>query len=400
MAEQLVIRLNSLDADSARWLVLDARGNRIGFPQSGRLADIPPLTTQRRVIVLLPGEDMPQLLATVPGRNRQQIARAAPYAIEDRVAGDIDELFVAVLDAGNTSKASRFVVVERQLLESWTSRLHDAGIEPDAMLPDHAALPEPHEQEAQWWFEGDRLLVRDTTQGFAAPASDADLLLKHLDEDVRLLACKVGDATLPAELPEGNEQRELDADRAFTELATEVARRKDGGLLQQEYTPQNRRENPLMRWRNPAMAAAVLAALALTGWGLDVYRLQQESEFLDQQMQLLFQRAMPGSRFDPATAAAQMRVALRGNESDSKGELLQYLEAVGSAMNGLADARFTGFSFRDGRLEVTVSVKDARTLETLQAALRERTRANVQLQSANSEGDRLEGRILLEGGSA
>ena len=400
MAEQLIIRLHALDDDTARWLVLDARGNRIGFPQSGSLRDLAPLAEQRRVTVLLPGEDILQLRATVPGRNRQQITRAAPYAIEDRIAGDIESLFVAALDIGNAATPSRFAVIERTLLEQWIEHLHGAGLHPDSLLPDHVVLPEPDLQEATWWFENDRLLVRDEQQGFAAPASDAALLLRHVPEETRLDVTRVADAPLPDSLAGENGINTIDADRAFTELAAIAATRKDGGLLQQQYTPEKRRENSLANWRAPAIAATILLAIGAAQWGLEVHQLQREASFLDQQMETLFNRAMPGSRFDPATAAAQVRIRLRGNEGGGDNRLLGYLAAIGTSLDGLADARFTGFSFRDGRLEFTVSVKDAKTLEILQQKLREQTQANIQLRSANSEGDRLEGRIVLEGGAA
>lgn len=403
MAEQLIIRLHALDhadADTARWLVLDARGNCIGFPQSGPLRDAAPLAEHRRVTVLIPGEDILQLRATVPGRNRQQITRAAPYAIEDRIAGDIDALFVAVLETGSATTPSRFAVIERTLLEQWITRLRAAELKPDSLLPDHVVLPEPEPHAANWWFESDRLLVRDEQQGFAAPAGDAPLLLRHVPEDTQLSITRVGDAPLPDSLPDNVAVTAIDADRAFTELAALATARKDGGLLQQEYRPENRRESALRNWRVPAIAAAVLLVIGTAQWSLEVHRLQRESAFLDEQMQALFNRAMPGSRFDPATAAAQMRIRLRGNDGSGDGRLLAYLAAIGNSLNGLEDAQFTGFSFRDGRLEFTVSVKDARTLEMLQQKLREQTEADIQLRSADSEGDRLEGRIVLEGGAA
>lgn len=402
MAEQLILHLDSLHTDGVRWLVLDARGNRIGFPQRGHLADVAALTAQRRVVVLLPGEEILQLVTLVPGRNRQQIMRAAPFAIEDRVASDIDKLFVALLDAGDANTPSRFAVIEHTVLQACLQRLDDAGIKPDMLLPDHAALPAPAADEAHWWLLGNRLLVRDATQGFAAAVADADLLAKRIPEDIAVRVLTTGDVDLPGALASrieaGNgEVSELDADRLFTELAANAVTRKDGGLLQQHYKAENRQAGEWRRWRNAAIAAGVVVVLGLASWGLDVYRLQRESAFLEQQMESLFTRAMPDARFDPATAAAQMRVRLRGSTSSSDALLLQLLDDVGAALATESDARFKGFSFRNDRLEISVSVKNAQSLENLQNALHERSSANIELRSANSDGDRLEGRIVLTG---
>jgi general secretion pathway protein L len=402
MAEQLILHLDSLHTDGARWLVLDARGNRIGFPQRGQLADAAPLTAQRRVVVLLPGEEILQLVTLVPGRNRQQIMRAAPFAIEDRVASGIDKLFVALLDAGDASTPSRFAVIEHTVLQACLQRLDDAGIRPDMLLPDHAALPAPAADEAHWWLLGTRLLVRDATQGFAAPIADAGLLAKRIPEDIAVHVLTTGDVDLPDSLASridaGNSDvTELDTDRLFTELAANAAARKDGGLLQQRYKAENRQAGEWRRWRNAAIVAGLVVVLGLSSWSVDVYRLQRESAFLEQQMESLFMRAMPDARFDPATAAAQMRVRLRGSTSNGDAYLLQLLNDVGAALSTVSDARFKGFSFRNDRLEISISVKDAQSLENLQNALRERSAADIQLRSANSDGDRLEGRIVLTG---
>lgn len=404
MAEQLIIRLQSANSDQCRWLVLDARGNRVGFPQQGELASAAALTAQRRVIVLLPGEEILQLTATVPGRNLQQIARAAPFAIEDQLAADIDDLFVAVLQAGNASTPSRFAVIERELLESFLERLHAAGIRPDVMLPDHAALPAVEAGETCWMLETDRLVARDHEHGLAASLQDVPVLLRHLPEACRLQLIRVEPgppaevlAALPAERIAS--EQEVDADRAFTELAANAATRKDGGLLQGPYKPETGRSVELERWRPAAIAVGLLLLLGIANWGLDVYRLQREEAFLEQQMEQIFKRAMPGSRYDPAQADKVMRARL-GDSGPAGGELLRYLAAIGASVNRVDDARLEGFSFRNGRLEISVSVQDAQALEQLQNLLRERSTANVQLQSANSDGDRIEGRITLDGGAA
>src|SRR5690348_12820463 len=94
MAESLFLQLPRADG-TARWLLVDALGNRIGFVQKGSLADAAAQAQGRRLTVLAPGEHVTLLFADIPSSSPQKVLQAAPFMLEDRLAEDVDTLHFA-----------------------------------------------------------------------------------------------------------------------------------------------------------------------------------------------------------------------------------------------------------------------------------------------------------------
>ncbi|HEX7047503.1 MAG TPA: type II secretion system protein GspL [Gammaproteobacteria bacterium] len=400
MVEKLIIWIGgdaaSTSAD-ARWLVLDANGNRVGFPQQGALENIAPLAANRRVTVMLPGERIIAATARVPGKNPKRILQAAPYALEERLAGDVDALHVALLARGDDQHCD-FLVVQRDWLAEWLAVFHDAGLRIDQLWPDYLGVPaEP--EIAHWLILDGRLLSREGWSGFAAPVEDAGFLYTHRESDAPLRLSIVGDQPPPAALAEQETARIADTDRAFTELAAGIASLPGHGLLQGAFRPRRDEQANWQRWRWPAVAAVTCLALGLAALGLDAWRLQRESAFLERATQNLFEQALPGGRQIPGQERYLIEQAL-GGASTTDSRALQTIANVAHALQGVENARLNGFNFRNDTFEMSVTVPNATTLESLRDALAERAGQPVEVQSANSTDDGLEGRLLIADGGA
>lgn len=399
MAEKLIIWITDetarADHGVVRWLVMDANGNRVGFPQTGLLEDAVPFTANRHVTVLLPGERIVAISARVPG-NAKRVLQAAPYALEDRLAGDVDALHVALL-ARDADQHCDFLVVEREWLAERLDAIRGAGIRVDDAWPDYLGVPVAPDS-AHWLISGGRVLCHEGWSGFAAPAGDIRFLHAHRDSDAPLQLTLTEDQSLPDTLAE-LEVEHIDSERAFTELATGIATLRGHGLLQGAFRQKRDDSTNWRRWRWPAIAAGVWLALALGSLGLDAWRLEREYAFLDQAAADLFQQALPGSRLVKGEERYLMQQAL--GRGDATGQSpLDYIANVAGALQGIPNARLNGFNYRDDRFEMSVTVPDATTLETLRNALSQRAGMSVDVQSANSTEDGLEGRILLAGENA
>jgi len=398
MLEKLIIWITDSDATRARWLVLDAQGNRVGFPQQGTLQESATAAANRRVIILLPGERILSASARVPGNNPRRILQAAPYALEDRLAGDVEDLHVALL-ARRAEQECDFLVVEREWLAGFLATLDALNVHPHAVWPDYLGVP--GEPGFTHWLitENERLLSRDEWRGFAAPAADAAFLYSHRDdEDQPLQLTVVGDQPPPPALGELETMRLSDSERAFTELAATVAALSGTGLLQGEFRRQRDAGPDWQRWYWPAAAAAAWLLLVVAHFSLETWQLQREHALLEQATRDLFQQALPGSQrmVDPRF---QIEQAL-GNTGGGRNLLLKHLGDVSNALQEVPKTQLTGFNYRSNYFEFSVTVPDATTLETLRTTLAERAGQTVDVQSANSTRDGLEGRLLLSNGES
>ncbi|MGH8363732.1 MAG: type II secretion system protein GspL, partial [Gammaproteobacteria bacterium] len=91
MSETLVLRMPEAGRP-ATWLVMDAFGNRMGQPGSGTLAEAAVNADGRRLRACVPGAQTLFLHADLPTRNSHKIQQGLPFALEDRLAEDIENL--------------------------------------------------------------------------------------------------------------------------------------------------------------------------------------------------------------------------------------------------------------------------------------------------------------------
>lgn len=394
--EKLVLWITDTAPLTARWLVLDGNGNRVGFPQQGAVEDAAPLASNRRVHLLLPGERILSTSAVVPGRNAARVLQAAPYALEESLAGDVEDLHVALTHRGGDNRCD-FLVTERDWFANCLEELSDAGIVADAAWPDYLGVPAEQDEEHWLITEDERLLARKGWQGFSVPSQDATLLYSHRDEQVPLRLTLIGDRPAPLGLDDLEGSRIEDDSRAFTELAASVARLPGSGLLQGAFR-RKRESSEWRRWRWPAAAAITWLVLGLTAFGLDTWRLKREVDFLDGAKADLFNQALPGRRMVEGQERYLLELALSAG-GGPRSEFLLHLGHVARSLEDMTNARLNGFSYRNQRLEFSVTVPDAQSLERLRDALAERSGRQVAIESANSASGGLEGRIMINGGA-
>ena len=127
MADWLLTRLPPAPEIAATWLVVDARGVPSGPPQSGPLALAAPRAAGRRVCVLVPGAEVLLAEPEVPVRAGAKVQQLVPYALEEHLAEDIDELHFAVGKRIGESARAPVAVVARAPIEAWLATHPEAA---------------------------------------------------------------------------------------------------------------------------------------------------------------------------------------------------------------------------------------------------------------------------------
>lgn len=395
--------------DACRWLVLDAQGNRVGHPQQGSLEEAASICAQRKTTLLLPGERIHDLNASIPGKNPQKLLQAAPYALEDRFAEDVDELHFALLE--HHGHQQRFLVVDRNWFAGILQRLAEHNIRPVRALPDYLGVEADAEHE-HWLITESRLLARTRDNaGFAAdiqyaaglwPSGDDEPAPRITALDGVDLQDHLGQKETGLEHPGNSTAPEiLTSDTLFTRMARTAIHQTGPGLLQGEFRSRKESNEKFRRWRPVAALAATVLLVLMLGWGVDVWRLSSELAALEQQTEQQFRRILPNSRMgrDPV---GQIKSALKGGSSQEN-LALDMIAALGLSLAETGETRLQAFSFRGKRLEFSVVVKNAEKLEALRQSLESRGQLQVSITSANAlandqEGS-LEGRLTMEAAS-
>jgi len=96
MSEYLVIRVGQNQHELAHWIAVDSTGARLGQPESGMLAEATVDVGDRNVIVLVPSAEVLTTSVDIPVKGAK-LQAALPYALEEYLAEDIDDLHFAAV---------------------------------------------------------------------------------------------------------------------------------------------------------------------------------------------------------------------------------------------------------------------------------------------------------------
>jgi general secretion pathway protein L len=404
MRNTLLLRRDPANPVAWRWLKLDQEGQPQGSIHAGTLTDAAGESAGQRVVVLVSGADALLTRVSIPGSSsRQKLLRAVPYALEEQVSEDVEDLHFAV-GVAMEEGAWPVAVISRHVIQDLTEDALEAGLDIQQVIPEVLALPY-RGNETSVLVENDVALVRtDQSAGFAVDSDNLGMLLaaRMTDEE---------DTLPPLHLFVPEDSLQPDTAEYVGETRVEpfagdplyvFAQGLDGraiNLLQGDFSRSSDWAALLRPWR--ATAALLVAGIILSNvvMGIDYFRLKSESEQLRTQIEQTFKTAMPETRriVNPRIQMQQQLDKLQ-RKSGTGGGFLSLLGQSGDVLRGMQGVQVDGASFRAGRLDVDLKVSNLQLLDQLKQELMKSGRLTVEIQSATTGADqRVQSRLRIAG---
>jgi general secretion pathway protein L len=412
MADWLLIRLPRTAEQPATWLTVDPRGNPSGPPQSGPLSLAAPRAVGRRVCVLVPGTDVLLTEPEVPMKAGTKLQQVVPFALEEQLADDIDDLHFAMGKRVADSSRMPVAVITRALMDEWLTSLRSNGLEPESLYTESDLLPQ-NPGQAVALMEEDVIIVRPPS------GSPVTLPVEALGEalEIALQGAAEQGATGGRGLILYTGAAEWHQQSAKIEALRE---RFDGikiqllsagplalfgqqlptaapiNLLQGSYAPAKASTVGWQAWKVAAILLACLLGLHLAGKTAELSALKRTEKSLDTSIGDTYRMAMPGQPkpLDPRRQM-EMRLAAAQNGGGQEG-LLPALQALVDARTVAPGTSVKALSFRQGIVDMKLSGKDATTLDRLSQSLNSHGLKAV-LTSGNTTPDGYEGRMQMGG---
>ncbi len=139
MAEFLVIRLDVDPEQAVSWIAVDSNGTRTSAPISGPLDEAVSDVGDRSVIVLVPATTVLTTTANIPIKGGSRLLAALPFALEEQLADDIDDLHFAAGTRRDSGQIPVAVVAHDQMSD-WLDRLDEAGLSVSKIVPENYGL--------------------------------------------------------------------------------------------------------------------------------------------------------------------------------------------------------------------------------------------------------------------
>jgi general secretion pathway protein L len=406
MRSRLVIRLGR--ADEAPVYALPEEGEQRSSPARRPLHDLTEVAQGKQVWILVPGTEILATRAKLPRASFARLARAVPYALEERLTEDVESSHFAL---GNYKEGETAVlVVACACMNAWLEALKTAHIEPHVVMPDFLAVP---------WIPGaycvaieDGLALARTGEqsGFAV---EADALVTYLRT-----ALADADRPLPKALhiyvsDESVIETSQDA-VAGLDIPVEWHRLQEGllpyllegtkgpqptlNLLQGPYAHQNKDRNTWRPWR----VALVMSVLALLAYGarefIETARLEAAQRNYAERMLSVFRDTFPEARrvINPEVQMRHQLEELRAQHGYAGDGFLALLADAVEPFDEFRGVELEQLAYQDNQLDLALRADNVQVLDDLKRALQRGGEVEVEILSASAQGRSVQSRVRIQ----
>ncbi|MCU7914749.1 MAG: type II secretion system protein GspL [Candidatus Thiodiazotropha sp. (ex Gloverina cf. vestifex)] len=399
MAETLIIYSSGLAGQAVTWQI---QGGLQALSGEGDLAAAAELARGRRTLLLIPASEVLITKVQLPTKNRQRLMQAIPFTLETVLTQYVEQVHFAI-GATDSDNITPVVVINRSRLDTWLSRLESAGIEPLGIYIDLLCLP-LSQQHWSLYHDDATLLVRTGPfEGFSVgPASGVDLIQFALQQSETPPEALDVHQLEGAQSLSGLETVEakshiipLENQVQLTELmAGNLKEKQQINLLQGDY----QRVDKLKRWLPAAILAGIALLLTLVMNVTNYYSYKQQSAELDTRIRQVFQQAFPNIKrvVDPKVQMEQQLKAMRSGQRGGAAQFASLFIPAASVIQSSPNTRLESVSFRDGQLDLQLTIKELQALANLKKTIEQKA-LSVEIRAANASGNQVTSHIRISG---
>lgn len=382
------------------WVSIDRKG-RVSDSGIADELNAEQLPADRGLVVgVIPGAEVVVKRVSVPAKSRKKAIAAIPFALEDSLTADVDELHFSLLEWSAGEEAT-VAIVSRERMGEWVDACSDGGFELDGIVPEFDLVP-THPQARLTIVRGADGVVRinsDDGSGKTLDGSLFDLWWQEVED--KSMSVAVNDRRLAEMLIRmgGTSVAEWDIGNNYAEWLSHRGTPLDmtRNLLQGEYEPEHRNS---ASW--PMKVAAVVFGLALAiklgSDGAEYLWLSQRDSQLDNDLQSTWVEMFPDSPGE--VDAFQLETRVQGeierlqSGNISSGDFQQLLAAVSRSIPQ-TQASVDEVTFRDNALIVTCSASDFAGLDVLQQQFDIDEDIVAELEDSGARDNRVTGRFVI-----
>ena len=383
MSRKLVAR--ALDSTQYEWLWIDR--DAVVAALRGDANALSRAAAGEPLHLLVDGRLARVMQASIPARSQRLAAQAAPYAVEDELVEEIDQVHIVCGPA--TATGSRAVaVINKQTSEHLLAPLREIGVNLAAAVPEFLALPL---QPGAWSLAGDtdRLIVRTGLySGFSSePEVFNQLANKLMREQTPTQLDLYGDSAVPETLAGIRFKRHSLPQGILGLMAPACVTEDTLDLLPSQYRV---RQGHSHRGLFLAGGLLALALIVHLGFGLrQKHQLATELADVHRAQAAVMHEAFPTITrlVNPRVQAAQVVAELRKNSRVPQ-SVLESLYRIGTVSNAQAGNGpvLDGLNYADGTLLLRVRASNMTALESYNSALKSSLHVGVVSVESIAEG--------------
>ena len=416
MSETLLIHYNIEDPHQATWALCNDAGELTGKISSGSLEQLSEAAAKHHTVVLLNSQCLHISQLQLPTQNMQKMLKAVPYAIEEFIAEDIENVhFVIAKNKHNDLMA--VVGIDRATLQNIIQKFQQASITIEKIIPDVLCLAANGQQWVCLNYLDMTYLQTDRLNGMAV----------SLDLLPYIISSKLQDETQnpPEKILLFTEQENTGT---FDQLQLESLNNGENiekinivynkhplvvfcghykqvlslNLLQHEFKIKRKSSGLWQHWRLAASLAAIWLVLNLAVTGFKYTQIKNENNITKAKIEKTYKTAFPKSRkiINPRVQMEQKLKELKsGAGSNDNGLVFLLAESFGTLSSDKKNITLQSLMFRNNRMDIGLDGNNLQAIENLNKNLNVNNKIKSVIISSSSEKDKVTGNIRIEGRS-
>lgn len=393
----LVIKINTLHSNP-EYALLGKKQTEDRFTP-GDWNKVRSLTKGRRAVVLLPNSDVVLTSVNIPSKNKKQLHQAVPYALEDTLAEDIEDLHFAIHQE-TPQTDSHVAVINRERLDQVISLLRKKGITPHFILPQ--LLTQFIPKKAWSIIQQDMDLngnhpVTIRLNAFNGFSCDKNLLGLFLTEQLEKNVPEAITSNIETnELPEALQSLPFTkTDPALVQYQS-IESALPLNLLTSFASQKNESNFNWKAWRPPLLLASLVAAtwLGIVAWQNN--ELKQQKKQLAQSIETTFKSAFPDSRVVDAPQQMSSKLAqLKKGVVETVDSPLPLISNISPLLKEYKDLTLKEIRYQDNELILVMQAPTLTRLEAFKKDAAKKSNLNISIKSSTTTADEVESLLII-----
>lgn len=378
-------------------LITDSQGNT-GKVKEGTFSELKADIVGAELVLIIPAEQVLLTSIFLPGKNIAKLKQALPFALEEQLITDIDEQYF-VLGPKLGEQKYAVAVVAKAYLENILDNLKQIELYPGKVLPESLLLP-LHEGKLTVAEDGDRIIVRTGTySGFACDKTNLGLMLNNVvnenNQNKDEIVFYGSQESLPSEL-DGIQCEQHDVSHKIISLLYhDSAPGLD--LLPSQYIHREKIDIKIKQWIPAAAMVLIWAVIQLSIQIYDFTKLNKQDVALQQSLENIYRQTFPDAR-KIVNVEAQMRQRLeelRERSGKAESGFTEMLVRSAPVLQRTPGLKLHALRYHDGRMDLELEVRDLNSLEQLKENLIKTGGWQVEIQSASSVENKVQGKLQV-----
>jgi general secretion pathway protein L len=402
MQETLVIYLASEQPD---WAIVDENSHVRQSALQDQPEGLAAIAEEKRVVVIVPAEDVLLTNANMPPLTGTKLAQAIPFVLEDQLINEIEALHFAIAER-QANQYYPVAVVTHEKMQHWLNQLTEWHIKPDVILPASLALPIT---QTAWYgaIIKNKMIVRTGQfSGFVADVSQLstwiELAITSQSESPQILYLYDYQTSLSNQLVASLhlsfaiEFQQKEKTAWLSDMATQVAHAPTMNLLQGPYARKKAIFPSFNKlWKITIGLAVAWVALLILYPMISYFILSSRLNQMESQINTIYFKHFPQASAVIAPKVRMQEKMARLSSGINDNRLLRLLAFVGEALKKTSSIKLKRLDFQNNQLTLELSAASSDDFAAFIDFLN-RQGLNVKQQNATLDGARVNAILDIE----